>query len=604
MFWLVFAPLLAASQGTTDEQLAAYYYREGDFEKAQIYYDNLYDKNGSDENYEYLLKSLLAIEEFRSAQKLAEQHSKAHPNSYEFQIDIGRVLLRAGEEDKANKHFDKVIKSLDKASVNQILSAGRAFTEINDNARALEVYSRGRKQMGNSYPFHFQIAQVKGQMGDIEGMVTEYLDVLEVSTGYIQSVQNTLNRVIGFEENNKYNEILLNELTKRVQKNPDNDIYAEMLVWIFMQQNKYDGALIQVMALDKKNKEDGERVIELANIALNAFQYKTAIQAFEYVKGKGPRSYYYLDAMFGLLRASKAKVTSGHYTESDIEALVTAYKDALDEIGVTSRSAPILNDFAHTKAFYQSKYSNTAISEAIDLLQQGLNTPGLSPSSEAELKMQLADIQVLTGNIWDASLLYGQVEKKFKYDELGHSAKLKNALVFYYAGDFYWSQSQLDVLKGSTSKLISNDAVELSAFITENIGIDSNLEALSMFAKMELMVAQHKYDSALLQLDSIKMIFPGHELGDNILFQRGIIYTALSRYKEAAEAYLKIPEQYPFGILNDNAIMEAARLYEEKLEEKETAMNLYQLILTDYTNSLYTVEARKRYRLLRGDAIQ
>jgi tetratricopeptide (TPR) repeat protein len=230
--------------------------------------------------------------------------------------------------------------------------------------------------------------------------------------------------------------------------------------------------------------------------------------------------------------------------------------------------------------------------------------PGLDVNTEALLKIQLADIYVLKGRIWDASLLYAQVEKTFKYDEIGHSAKLKNALVFYYAGDFYWAQSQLDVLKGSTSKLISNDAVELSAFITENIGIDSNLEALSMFADMELLMTQHKYDSALHKLDTIEMIFPGHELGDNILFQKGIIQTELGNYESAVSNFLEIPKRYPFGILNDNAIMEAAKINQEKLGNDESAMELYQTILTDYSNSLYTVEARKRFRKLRGDSVQ
>ena len=227
-----------------------------------------------------------------------------------------------------------------------------------------------------------------------------------------------------------------------------------------------------------------------------------------------------------------------------------------------------------------------------------------TPMDEAHLKIQLADIYVLSSDIWDASLLYGQVEKKFKYDELGHQAKLKNALVFYYAGDFRWSQAQLDVLKGSTSKLISNDAVELSAFITENLGIDSNMEALSAFAKMELMVAQHKYDSAMTALEAIEKAYPGHDLGDNILFKRAEILFEQGEYELAAQTYLKIAEDYPFGILVDNAIMQAAKISELQLKDTEKAMALYELILTDHTGSLFVIEARKRFRMLRGDKLQ
>ena len=596
--------LTGVAQGTTDEQLAAHYYREGDFEKALLYYEKLYEKSGNEEDYEYFLSSLLAVENYKDAERLAERHSKAHPAVYRYKVDIGRVLLRAGEEDKANKEFDHIIKDLNKASVNQILDVGRAFSELNDNDRALEAYYQGRKIMGNSYPFNFQIAQVLGQKGDIEGMVNEYLDVLKVSSGYIQSVQNTLNRVIGFEENNKYNDVLQAELNKRVQKNPDEVIYAEMLIWMYMKQNKFEAALIQVKALDKRNREDGSRVMELSELALNNNKYNVAIDGYTYVKEKGPKTYYYIEAVTGVLKSLNAKVTRAAYDQSAITQLIAEYEAALNEMGYSSKTAAIIADLAYVKAFYESKYHPSAVEEAVALVESTIAKPGLSDLDAARLKVQLADIYVLSNNVWDASLLYGQVEKKFKYDEIGHQAKLKNALVFYYAGDFGWAQSQLNALKGSTSKLISNDAVELSAFITENMGIDSNAEALSMFAHIELMSAQHKYDSALLQLDLIDKLFPGHDLGDDILFEKASIYVAMGEFEKAAETYLKIPELYPYGVLVDNALMEAALIYENRLVDSDQAMKLFQLILTDHSGSLFVIEARKHFRNLRGDSVQ
>lgn len=513
-------------------------------------------------------------------------------------------MLRAGDDSKANKHFDRIIKDLDKASINQILDVGRSFAEMNENQRALDTYYAGRKLMGDSYPFNFQIAQILGEEGDVEGMVGEYLDVLKISNGYIQSVQNTLNRIIGFEEDNKYNDVLQSELLKRIQKNPNEDIYSEMLIWIYMKQNKFGAALAQVKALDKRNKEDGERVMELADLAYNNFKYGVAIEGYTYVRDKGPRSYYYIESITGLLRSYKAKVTETEYDQASIAELVTEYETALNELGYQASTSRLINDLAHIKAFYESRYRDEATFEAAQILVDALKMNGLTPIDEAHLKIQLADIYVLSSDIWDASLLYGQVEKKFKYDELGHQAKLKNALVFYYAGDFRWSQAQLDVLKGSTSKLISNDAVELSAFITENLGIDSNMEALSAFAKMELMVAQHKYDSAMTALEAIEKAYPGHDLGDNILFKRAEILLEQGEYELAAQTYLKIAEDYPFGILVDNAIMQAAKISELQLKNTEKAMALYELILTDHTGSLFVIEARKRFRMLRGDKLQ
>lgn len=592
------------AQGTTDDQLAAYYYREGAFDKAVIYYERLYERSPSDENYGYYLNCLLALNEHKSALKLAEKQSKSNSTTMRYRVDIGRVLDKSGDADKAQKEYAKIIKELDRASVSQILDLGKAFAEINENDLALEVYYKGRKLVGKSYPFNFQIAQILGQQGNIDGMINEYLDVLEISNGYIQSVQNTLNRVIGFDEESKYNTILQEQLMMRIQKNPSSDIYAQMLIWVLMQQNKYEQAMIQVKALDKRNKEDGQRVMALAKTALNNYKYDVAIDGYNYVKTKGQSNYYYTEASIAVLEAMKLKVVNSSYSEASINQLVLAYEKALEEFGKTPSTAQLIVDFAHVKAFYQSRYNNGSIGEAIDLLQNGLSIRGIDERQSAYLKLELADIYVLTGMIWDASLLYGQVEKRFKYDEIGFEAKLKNAKVFYYSGDFGWSEAQLDVLKGSTSKLISNDALELSVFISENTGLDTTTEALSIFSKSELMLAQHKYDSALFMLGLIEQNFPGHELSDNILFQKAAIANEQGEYLLAAENYLRVYETYPSDILADNALIEAGRIYETFLNDKEKAMSIYETLLTEYSSSLFVVEARKRFRSLRGDSVQ
>lgn len=593
-----------SAQGTTDEQLAAHYYRDGDFDKAVIYYERLYNARPSDDLYNYYFNCLLALEEWKEAERLAEKQSKMHPALYKYRVDIGKVYLRQGDEDKAQKHFEKIVKTTSKASINQVLDLGKAFSELDKNDLALEVYYQARKEMGNTYPFHFQIAQVLGQQGNVEAMINEYLDVLEVSQGYLQSVQSTLNRVIGFDEESKYSDVLEQQLLLRVQRQPDSDVYAQMLIWMLIKQNKFEAAMIQVQALDKRNKEDGDRVMNLSKVALNNYQFSVAINGYKYVKAKGPANYYYVDATIGLLKAQNESVTHGAYTQASIQSLSQDYATTLEEFGNRSSTWEIVLDYAHIKAFYESKFNEAALPEAVNLLKKGLTIPGLSEHQLAKLKIELADIYVLAGFIWDASILYGQVEKRFKYDELGFEAKLKNAKVYYYSGDFGWAEAQLDVLKGSTSKLIANDALELSIFISENTGLDTTTEALSVFAKSELMLAQHKFDSALYMLDLIESNFPGHELSDNILFQRAQIAEQLGEFQNAIDHYLKLQSTYPSDILADNALMSAGRLYEYALKDLNKAMKLYEQILNEYPGSLFVVEARKRFRSLRGDFIQ
>jgi len=600
---IVCVSLTVSAQENTDEQLAAYYYREGEFAKASLYYERLYNKSQSDENYEYLLTCFSALKEYKEAERLARHHAKQHPNKPSFQVDVGHVLKLSGQENKAEKHFAKLVRSSSTASVSQILNLGEAFTEIGEEELALEVYYSARRHLGNSYPFHFQIAKVLGQQGDIEGMIGEYLDVLKVSKGYTQNVQNTLNRVVGFEEDNRYNSILQEQLTKRIQRNPGSEVYGEMLIWMFMKQNRFDAAMAEVKAMDKRNKEDGTRVMNLAKTAQNNYKFDVAIDGYEYVKQKGPDGYHYIASVIGLLKAHYAQVTSSQVSEESIAALSNEYRSTLEEFGQTANTWEMIRDYAHVKAFYESKYRPEASREAGLMLQDAIELPGLKPEQLAALKLELADIYVLENQIWDASLLYGQVETQFKYDEIGFEAKLKNGKVFYYSGDFGWAEAKLDALKGSTSKLIANDALELSVFISENTGLDTTTDALALFARSELMALQHKYDSAEFYLDLISSNYPTHDLQDNIYYQKAILAQEQGNPEEAVKYYEMVFDTYSEDILADNALMAAGRILELELNDKEKAMSLYERIIQDHTGSLYIVEARKRYRNLRGDQL-
>ena len=69
-------------------------------------------------------------------------------------------------------------------------------------------------------------------------------------------------------------------------------------------------------------------------------------------------------------------------------------------------------------------------------------------------------------------------------------------------------------------------------------------------------------------------------------------------------AYLQqILDLYGDDLLADKAAYNLALLYEEKYQNIEKASELYQLILSNYPNSLYVDDARKHYRILRGDII-
>jgi tetratricopeptide (TPR) repeat protein len=216
-------------------------------------------------------------------------------------------------------------------------------------------------------------------------------------------------------------------------------------------------------------------------------------------------------------------------------------------------------------------------------------------------KIELADLLILEDDNWEAALLYGQVEKEFKEDVIGQEAKFKRARVSYYVGEFSWAQAQLDVLKTSASKLIANDAMALSLLIQDNLALDTTDAPLLMFARADLFAYQLRFDEAMQVLDSLEGEFGWHGIIDESIFLRAKVYVNRRDFTAAATAYQRIVDNYSWELTGDDAYYELGKLYEEYLGDKAKAMEMYESLMMNFPGSIYVVDARKRYRSLRGD---
>jgi tetratricopeptide (TPR) repeat protein len=241
--------------------------------------------------------------------------------------------------------------------------------------------------------------------------------------------------------------------------------------------------------------------------------------------------------------------------------------------------------------------------KAEGVIQNALNWSMISSKTKAKMKMLLGDILLIQNRIWEASLLYSQVELEFKEDILGNEAKFKNAKVSFYAGDFGWSQSQLEALKASTSKLVANDAIELSVMITESIQ-DSIEIPLEMFARAELLAMQNLDSLSFLTLDSILSDFAGHPLLDDALYLKATSELKNGRVESSLKYLQEIIDFHFTEIKMDDALFLKGQIQENQLHDKDAAMATYEKILTDHPGSLLVVEARRRFRMLRGDNVQ
>jgi tetratricopeptide (TPR) repeat protein len=257
-------------------------------------------------------------------------------------------------------------------------------------------------------------------------------------------------------------------------------------------------------------------------------------------------------------------------------------------------------ELAHLQAFYLHKPDEgfKRVKEINDY-QRG------KPQDIARAKMEMADILLLKGDLWEPSLLYGQVEKEFKNDLLGQEAKFRNAKLSFYRGEFDWAQAQMSVLKASTSKLIANDALALSLLILDNTGLDmdTTFEALNMYARADLLNYQNQLDASLQTLDSLENKFPFHSVMDEVLFKKAEISLKKADFEKAAQYYDKIVTNYGTDILADDALFRLGDLYERKFNNTEKALEYYREIMLNHKSSMYVIEARKRYQQLKGEKV-
>jgi tetratricopeptide (TPR) repeat protein len=594
---LLLNAMLVAAQPGTDEQLAAQYFQQGDYARAILYYEKLYKQQSSDYYYEQLLKSMLGLPDLEAAQKLVKERMRRQGDDPRWPVDMAHVLKLAGEPEKARKEEERALKLMraDQASVRTLANA---FLRYNETDLALEAYDRGQRLLNDPLGFRFEMAGLYGSKGDLPRMVNAYLDLVGANEAYVQSVQNALSRQLDFEKADGRTEALRTELLRRIQRDPSRTIYQELLIWMLIQQRDLGAAFIQSKALDKRLDESGARLMDLARIAQANGDHGTAYKCYDYVVGLGRNDANYQQARIGALRTRYQQLTAaGEPLAADLADLDARMASVIGEMGLGKATLDLLRERAHLKAYYMAQRT-----EAMALLEEAIALPAIDPKVKGELKLDLGDIHVLDGDIWEASLLFSQVDLDFKHDVLGHEARFRNARVSFHAGDFLWAQAQLQVLKSSTSKLIANDAMELSLLITDNLALDSNAVPLTYYARAELLREQHLYDQALLTLDSLQKEFPMHGLGDDILYERYRIAMARRRYAEAARFLEQVLELYPNDILVDNALFDLGRLWEKELKDPAKAMGYYERLLQEQTGSIFVPEARERFRALRGDA--
>ena len=585
MFWS-FLPSFAQT-----DQLARNYFDRGDFEKALVIYKQLYEKEPYNQaHFMGLVESYQQLRKFGQAEDLLRDRLNTTANAPHYLIELGHNYELQEKKDEAVKLYDEALRSVE-SRPNFAFPIARTFEKYSLLDYAVAAYELGMSKNPDA-EFGIQLARLYGEQGEIDKMLSYYIDVVTQNETLLPAVSRIYGQFITEDPENEANRLFRQQLLKRMQ-HVQSIILKEMLSWLYIQQQDFDKAFLQLKAIYRRSGGDLGPLMRLSLSALDHNQIPTAIEILEYIIAESPSQVVQLQAHQLRLNAMQ-KITP----EEDFGKIQKIYEELVSQYSSVGR--PLLSLKIDQANFLAFRQGNT--DDAKRILESSLESE-LGSFDEAGLKMALADILVLEEKFNRALIYYSQVQTLVENDQIAQTAAYKVARTSYYKGDFKWALMQLDVLKSATSQLVANDAMELSLLITENKSEDSTQAALRAFARADLLAFQKKNRAAIGQLDSLLVTFKGAAIEDEALLRQALLLKEEGDFDNAEANLLRLITNYGSGILGDNAHYQLAELYFTK-GNLEKAKTYYEKIIFEYPDSIYFVDARKKFRALRGDALE
>jgi tetratricopeptide (TPR) repeat protein len=581
------------AQDQQDIQLANEYVTKGEKEKALLVFQQLVKKN---ENIAFVhtsyLNLLIDMGKFNEAEDYVEKLIRKD-DKLSYRLDLGVVYFRSGNLPKADKYLNNLIKSLGDDTY-KLKSTSDYLASKNLTDYAVTALQQARNLNGNQSIYSLELANLYRMAGKRDQMVEEYLNYVTQTPSNISYIKNIMQILITKPEELESLEKLLLD---RIQKNQNSEVYVDLIIWVNLQQKNFYGAYIQARAYDKRFRKEQSKTLEIAQIALNNQDYDNADKCFTYVVKEFAGTENELPARMGLIRAREAKVKKNYPVNRDsVRYLIGEYK----RFKKNYADSPHAYEASVSQALLHAYYLDE-MDSATYYLQAVIANNKVSPNIKSKAKIDLGDIYLLNEEPWEATLLYSQVEKTQRETPLGYEAKLKNAKLYYFKGDFKLAQEHLDILKQATTREIANDAMELSMRIKENTTFDTTGTSLKEYASIELLMAQNKIEEALTRLADFSEKSTDNQIKDDVYWLEASLRLKNGEFDRAYTLCEKIVTEFSDDVLADDAYFLQGEIQERYIKNKDKAMEIYREFLTKYPGSVYVAEARKRFRYLRGD---
>lgn len=581
----LFFSLIGFSQ---NEQLAQYYYEKGDFEKAKISYEELLQS--VPQNYQYFIRTIdcyQQLKQFEVAEKAIQTRLDKYKQS-SLLVELGYNFKIQQQDEKAQKYFEQALAKI-KSNPNEVYGIANSFEKKVLLDYALQAYKTA-VQLQPNFNFNYQMGLLYGQLGNTDMMISTFLDEAFVHQESTILIQNQFSRFMTDEGDAGFSANLRKALITRTQKN--QDVYwNQFLSWFYTQQKEFGKAFVQEKAIYKRNPESLNAIINLAQLAIDEKDDTTATTILEFVLENTTEIELLVQANTYLMQVKIDTTSEKEWSnlETELSALISKY-------GISPFTLSLQLMQAHFLTFNLKKpeAGKTIVRAALELQLDEYET--------AKAKMELADILLYEAKFNQALLYYSQIENDLKNDAVAHEASLKAAKTSYFKTDLEWALKQFKELKSASTQLIANDALEYFLLINDNTVADSTQVALKAFAKADYLEYQNRNQEAIQAFQAILKLYKGQEIEAVTNLRLGQLYEKIGEFSLALAQYQSIIEQHSDGIYVDEALYFSAELYKNQLQLPDKAKPLYEKIIFNHQDSIYFVEARRKFRELRGDS--
>jgi hypothetical protein len=508
----------AAAFGQGEKEMAEEYFKNGDCPKALSYYTTFLKSSFDRIALKNYTSCIVKGKTWGDGEQFYKKQIKNDPTNASWYYLYWGVLLEAqGKPQEASKRNEQVIVSSG-ARTELKRDLAEEFRANNKPELARDILIEARASAKRTDIFQLELASVYRDLNEPEKMIDELLS-------YGMRYQNTevvQNMLQDFTKDEKEQALLEKVLYDKIQKFPNEGFYNELLIWYQIQRKDFYKAFIQERSLDRRFKHNGSRLYNLGMLALQNLDYANAGAIFDHLVKEYPKGQLYPVARRMAIFAREEQVKNTYPVKrSEVQKLLGQYQQLVDELGVNVRTIEALRNMAILNAFYMDDFK-----KAIEILQTAIEAGKQEKNFVDKCKLDLGDIYLLQGEPWEATLVYSQVEKSQKDDLLGYEAKLRNAKLHYFKGEFELAKAVLDILKKATSREIANDANELSLLIMDNTGLDSTESAMKAYSSVELLLFQNKKFEAIDSLKNLYKKYENHSLSDEIIW---LAATVISR---------------------------------------------------------------------------